>query len=41
VRHPSLDDVFFALTGGHIDDGDGDDSPRQAASGHGVREVRA
>jgi hypothetical protein len=28
VRQPSLDDVFFSLTGGHIDEeGDGEDEP--------------
>ena len=32
VRHPSLDDVFFALTGGHLGNGtpDGPDSGRRA-----------
>jgi hypothetical protein len=31
VRQPSLDDVFFSLTGGHLpdsDDGDEDADPR-------------
>jgi ABC-2 type transport system ATP-binding protein len=32
VREPSLDDVFFALTGGHLGDG----SPNGPASGHGA-----
>ena len=33
VRHPSLDDVFFALTGGHIaDDGAGDGAGDAGAS---------
>jgi hypothetical protein len=43
VRHPSLDDVFFALTGGHIADDDGGDAsaPRRTGNGHEVRQVRA
>ena len=33
VRHPSLDDVFFALTGEHIaDDGGGDGAGDAGAS---------
>lgn len=32
IRQPSLDDVFFSLTGGHIDT-DGEDSPRDAREG--------
>ena len=43
VRRPSLDDVFFALTGGHIA-GDGRaDGPGAASAdnGHEAREVRA
>ena len=47
VRHPTLDDVFFALTGGHIaGDGRADGTgaagaPRRTDNGHEVREVRA
>ena len=47
VRRPSLDDVFFALTGGHIaGDGraDGTDTagaPRRTGNGHEARGVRA
>jgi ABC-2 type transport system ATP-binding protein len=43
VRHPTLDDVFFALTGGHTA-GDGRaDGPGAASAdnGHEAREVRA
>jgi ABC-2 type transport system ATP-binding protein len=32
VRQPSLDDVFFALTGGHLGDG----TPDEPESGHGA-----
>jgi Domain of unknown function (DUF4162) len=51
VRRPTLDDVFFALTGGHIaGDGPADGTadgtgaagaPRRTDNGHEVREVRA
>jgi len=47
VRPPSLDDVFFALTGGHIaDDGRRDGAsaagpPGRTGNGHEVRGVRA
>jgi ABC-2 type transport system ATP-binding protein len=47
VRRPSLDDVFFALTGGHIagdgaaDDADTAGPPRRTGNGHEVRGVRA
>jgi ABC-2 type transport system ATP-binding protein len=47
VRRPTLDDVFFALTGGHIaGDGRADGTgaagaPRRTDNGHEVREVRA
>ncbi len=30
VRQPSLDDVFFSLTGGHIEDDDDDDNDGNA-----------
>jgi ABC-2 type transport system ATP-binding protein len=36
VRQPSLDDVFFALTGGHLGDG----TPNQPDSGHGAGRAR-
>jgi ABC-2 type transport system ATP-binding protein len=47
VRRPSLDDVFFALTGGHIADdgharGGGDaGAPRRTGDEHEVPGVRA
>jgi ABC-2 type transport system ATP-binding protein len=46
VRRPSLDDVFVALTGGHIaGDGSADgagaaDAPRRTGNDHEIREVR-
>jgi ABC-2 type transport system ATP-binding protein len=33
VRQPSLDDVFFSLTGGHIEAATGDDTPAEPAVG--------
>jgi ABC-2 type transport system ATP-binding protein len=36
VRQPSLDDVFFALTGGHLGDG----TPDEPGSGHGADQAR-
>jgi ABC-2 type transport system ATP-binding protein len=47
VRRPSLDDVFFALTGGHIAGDDRADgageagAPRRTGNDHEAREVRA
>ena len=47
VRRPSLDDVFFALTGGHIaadgraNGADAAGAPRRTGNGHQVRGVRA
>jgi hypothetical protein len=47
VRHPSLDDVFLALTGGHIADDERDGGPGDAGgpgrtgSDHEPRGVRA
>jgi ABC-2 type transport system ATP-binding protein len=36
VRQPSLDDVFFSLTGGHIEEpGDGDAADDESASAAG------
>jgi ABC-2 type transport system ATP-binding protein len=42
VRQPSLDDVFFSLTGGHLDPDDGDAPPAgadAAATGTSTREL--
>ena len=36
VRQPSLDDVFFALTGGHLGNG----TPDEPGSGHGAGQAR-
>jgi hypothetical protein len=38
VRQPSLDDVFFSLTGGHIEEGEADveDVDGGAASANGA-----
>jgi hypothetical protein len=47
VRHPSLDDVFFALTGGHIaaevgaDGADDAGAPRRTGHDHEVGGMRA
>jgi ABC-2 type transport system ATP-binding protein len=47
VRHPSLDDVFFALTGGHLaadsleDGAEGGAAPGGDRHGHELRGVRA
>ena len=30
VRQPSLDDVFFSLTGGHVEEDEDDDEPDDA-----------
>ncbi len=35
VRQPSLDDVFFSLTGGHIEEGDGPDEGGDGGEGAG------
>ncbi len=33
VRQPSLDDVFFTLTGGHIEEEDDDEEPADGGGG--------
>jgi hypothetical protein len=40
VRQPSLDDVFFSLTGGHIESDDGDEVDAEDEVGvHGAAEA--
>jgi ABC-2 type transport system ATP-binding protein len=41
VRQPSLDDVFFSLTGGHIESDDEADADADAADEVGVRDDAA
>ena len=41
VRQPSLDDVFFALTGGHLGDGIPNEAEHGRAAGHTMEGTRA